>query len=48
MRRGLTPSDDRNYAAPRITELCKMGVLEAVGKTKCEYTGKTVALFTMR
>jgi hypothetical protein len=31
-RRGLIPSDGRNFAAPRLTELKKAGKVEPVGK----------------
>ena len=40
---GFIPSTERNYTAPRLTELEKMGYVKIVGKTKCEYTEKTVA-----
>lgn len=46
--RGYVPTPDRNFAGPRITELCKAGKLEPVGKTKCRYTGRTVAVFERR
>ena len=42
---GLIPSTERNYTAPRLTELEKMGFVKAVDKKKCEYTGKTVAIY---
>ena len=42
---GLIPSTERNYTAPRLTELEKMGYVKAVDKKKCEYTGKTVAVY---
>ena len=42
---GLIPSTERNYTAPRLTELEKMGLVKAVDKTKCKYTGKTVAVY---
>ena len=44
-RKGYTPTDERNYAAPRLTELCRTGKVEPVGKKTCEYTGKTVAVY---
>lgn len=47
-KRGDVPTPDRNYSAPRITELCQEGVLEPVGKKKCQYTGRTVAVFAVR
>lgn len=40
---GFIPSTERNYTAPRLTELEKMGYVKVTGKVKCEYTGKTVA-----
>lgn len=42
---GLIPSTERNYTAPRLTELEKMGLVKAIDKKKCEYTGKTVAVY---
>lgn len=47
-RRGLVMSADRNYAAPRLTELSKKGIVEPVGKKRCGYTGKTVAVYARR
>lgn len=41
----LIPSTERNYTAPRLTELEKMGLVKALNKVKCEYTGKTVAVY---
>lgn len=41
----LTPSAERNYAAPRLTELEKMGYVKAIEKKKCSYTGKMVAVY---
>lgn len=31
-RRGITPSDERNYSAPRLTELKAAGQVEVTGK----------------
>ena len=42
---GLIPSTERNYTAPRLTELEKMGFVKAVDKKKCKHTGKTVAIY---
>lgn len=44
-RKGYTPTAERNFAAPRLTELSQKGVVEPCGKTKCLYTGKTVAVY---
>lgn len=40
---GFIPSTERNYTAPRLTELEKMGYVKVTSKIKCKYTGKTVA-----
>ncbi len=47
-RKGYIPSTERNYTAPRLTELSKAGIVEPIGKTKCAYTGKTVAVYGVR
>lgn len=47
-RRGLTPTSERNFSSPRITELLCDGKLEVVGKKKCEYSGKTVSMYELR
>lgn len=47
-RRGMTANEDRNNAAPRLTELCKIGLVEPIGKKRCDYTGKSVAVFARR
>lgn len=41
----LIPSTERNYTAPRLTELEKMGLVKVIDKKKCEYTGKKVAVY---
>ena len=46
--KGYTPSSERNYAAPRLTELSNKGIIEPVGKTKCRWTGKMVAVYRIR
>ena len=43
--RGYAGTDDRNTAAPRLTEMVQDGRVRVVRKAKCEYTGKTVAVF---
>lgn len=42
---GFIPSTERNYTAPRLTELEKMGFIKVIDKKKCKYTGKTVAIY---
>ena len=44
-KKGYTPTSERNFAAPRLTELSGKGVVEPCGKQKCFYTGKTVAVY---
>lgn len=41
----LIPSTERNYTAPRLTELEKMGYVKVIDKRECQYTGKTVAVY---
>ena len=47
-KRGYTPTSERNFVSPRATELLKIGVLDCVGKKKCEYTNKSVGVFELR
>lgn len=42
---GFIPSTERNYTAPRLTELSRMEMVKVIDKKKCEYTGKTVAVY---
>ena len=44
-RQKLTNTDERNTTAPRLTELEKMGLVEATAKKTCKYTGKTVTVY---
>lgn len=41
----LIPSTERNYTAPRLTELLQMGLVQVISKKKCDYTGKMVAVY---
>lgn len=47
-KKGYIPYSERNFTAPRLTEMSQRGIVEAVGKTKCRYTGKTVAVYALR
>ena len=42
---GIIPSTERNYVSPRLTELEKRGIVKAIDKKKCQYTGKKVAVY---
>lgn len=44
---GLIPTSERNYSAPRLSEMCEKGITEPVGKTKCWYTGRTVTVYDL-
>ena len=46
--KGYIPSDERNFTAPRLTELSIKGIVEPVEKKKCSYTGKTVSVYKVR
>ena len=46
--KGYIPTTERNFTAPRLTELSQKGIVEPVGKKKCQYTGKTVAVYEVR
>ena len=46
--RGYIPTSERNFTSPRLTELSQKGIVEPIGKQKCEYTGKTVAVYKLR
>lgn len=43
--RGVTQSEDRNHAAPRLTELKQAGKVKAVGKKICHRTGRSVTIW---
>ena len=43
--KGYVDSTERNWSAPRLSEMEWIGRVETVGKKKCAYTGKTVAIY---
>lgn len=47
-RNGKVDRIDRNYVAPRMTEMCNDGNVEAVGKKYCSDTGRKVTAFRIR
>ena len=47
-RRGITPTDERNFAAPRLTELYKDGKVSYTSKKLCPLTGRYVAVWIVR
>lgn len=44
---GQLPTSERNYTAPRLTEMCSKGMVEPIGKTRCVFTGKTVTVYDL-
>lgn len=44
--KGLINDTDRNYTAPRLTELKHMGKVIVVNKKTCQWTGKQVAVYS--
>lgn len=42
---GLIPSNERNYTAPRLNELEKLGYVKITDKKKCKWTGKMVSVY---
>ena len=48
MRRKYIPTSERNFTAPRLTELMDMGIVEPIGKKICKYTHKRVAVYVIR
>lgn len=46
-QRGYTPTDERNFSSPRLTELLRNGVVDVIGKKKCSYTNKSVSVFKL-
>lgn len=48
MQKGYIPTAERGFTAPRMTELSQSGVIEAIGKKVCKYTGKKVAIYQIR
>lgn len=46
--KGYIPTTERNFTAPRLTEMSQRGIVEPIGKKKCQYTGHTVAVYQLR
>ena len=45
---GFVDRLDRNNAAPRLTEMCKDGIIDTVGKKKDMWTGRMVTCYQIR
>ena len=48
MQKGYIPTSERNFTAPRMTEMTEKGIIEPIGKKKCSYTGRSVAIYALR
>ena len=46
--KGYIPTSERNFTAPRLTELCQAGKVEPVGKIKCIFTDRMVTAYRLR
>lgn len=46
--KGYIPTSERNFTAPRLTEMSQRGMVEPIGKKTCEWTGRTVAVYAIR
>ena len=44
---GYTPTSERNFTAPRLTEMSKKGIVEPIGKKRCGYTGRMVTVYDL-
>jgi hypothetical protein len=42
----VTATTERNCSAPRLTELCELGLVTPVGKKTCYKTGRTVTVWS--
>lgn len=48
MQKGYIPTAERNFTAPRMTELCRAGVIDQIAKKTCSWTGKKVTVYGLR
>lgn len=47
-QKGYIPTSERNFSAPRLTEMAQAGIVEPIGKVVCRYTGHKVAVYVLR
>ena len=43
--KGIIPTSERNFTAPRLSELEYQGKVKVITKEKCQYTGKVVSVY---
>lgn len=46
--KGFIPASERNFVAPRLSEMKKEKIIEFIGKKRCKYTGKTVSVYALK
>ena len=46
--KGYVPYADRNFTAPRLTEMFHDGRVEIVGKRECKWTHRMVSVYALR
>lgn len=46
-QKGYIPTSERNFTAPRLTEMSHRGIVEPCGRKRCQFTGKTVAVYKL-
>ncbi len=47
MQKGYIPTSERNFTAPRLTELATDKLVKVTGKKTCTYTGRKVAVYEL-
>lgn len=47
-KQGYTPHTERNFSAPRLTELKQAGKIKAVCKKMCRATGRNVTVWAAK
>ena len=46
--KGYIPTTERNFTAPRLTEMSQLGIVEPIGKKTCKYTKHKVTVYLLR
>lgn len=46
--KGLTQTPERNSVHPRLNELVSIGLVEVIGKQKCNFSNRKVAIYKVR
>ena len=47
-QKGYIPTNERNFTAPRLTEMAQAGMVEPIGKQTCRWTGKKVTVYARK